>query len=137
MDEFVALVDMDTQGQREMWVTFGRLEVLCGAAEAKTMVENDELETREHPSRKNAKLYLWVEEWREQTRRTEHGRRARQSKDVEENDEFDADKKELMPDHLPAAQPLPLQYAQSSQLTPLTKFSPRTQADTETAESDG
>ena len=147
LEEFKASVDTDTRGQREMWVTFGRLEVLCGAAEAKAMVENEELETRDHPTRTNAKLYLWVEEWREKTRRTEHGRSARQLKDVEENEEFDAYKNELMPDmqsldnRFPVAQPLPLQDAQSSHSQTRTQKKTHKQTETlsqtEKAHSDG
>ena len=62
VEELVAMVDANTRGQREMWVAYGRLEVFCGAVEATAMFENTELESRDHPSKQNAKLYVWVEE---------------------------------------------------------------------------
>jgi len=135
LEEFAALVDTDTRGQREMWVTFGRLEVLCGSAEAKTMIENNELESRDHPSRPNAKLYKWVEEWREQTRRAEHGRRARQTKDISDADEFSQYKSELMTETVPYAKALPLQDAVSG-FTPLATVPSKNKATSSNADVD-
>ena len=55
------LTQEGVMGTDSRWVSFGRLCVLVGEVEARTMVDNKELPEQDHPSRPNAKLHLYSE----------------------------------------------------------------------------
>ena len=72
LEESSSLVQQETTGTQSRWVTYGRLQVLVGEQEATEL--SQELPKKPHPLRADRFLYLFSEEYHDESTTRPFGR---------------------------------------------------------------